>query len=82
MKKGFFVVFIINNINFMIFGIVLIIGILIFLLVRWFFLLEINTMSKNEFEDEPFELTELSKMTPTPTPILEKKKRGRKPKKS
>lgn len=82
MKKGFFVVFIINNINFMIFGIVLIIGILIFLLVRWFFLLEINTMSKNEFEDEPFELTELSKMTPTPTPILEKKKRGRKTKKS
>lgn len=82
MKKGFFVVFIINNINFMIFGIVLIIGILIFLLVRWFFLLETKTLSKYQIDDEPFELTELSKMTPTPTPIIEKKKRGRKPKKS
>lgn len=82
MKKGFFVVFIINNINFMIFGIVLIIGILVFLLVRWFFLLETKTLSKYQIDDEPFELTELSKMTPTPTPIIEKKKRGRKPKKS
>ena len=66
----------------MIFGIVLIIGILIFLLVRWFFLLETKTLSKYQIDDEPFELTELSKMTPTPTPIIEKKKRGRKPKKS
>lgn len=66
----------------MIFGIVLIIGILVFLLVRWFFLLETKTLSKYQIDDEPFELTELSKMTPTPTPIIEKKKRGRKPKKS
>ena len=81
MKKGFFVIFI-NNINFMIFGILLVVGILIFFLVRWFFVLETKLISKNEFDDEPFELTELSKMTPTPTPIIEKKKRGRKPKKN
>ena len=29
---------------------------------------------------EPFDLTELSKNSPTPTPTIEKKKRGRKPK--
>lgn len=66
----------------MIFGIVLVVLILIFFSVRWFFILETKVISKNEFDDEPFELTELSKMTPTPTPILEKKKRGRKTKKS
>ena len=82
MKKGFFVVFINNNINFMIFGIFLVVGILIFFLVRWFLVLKTKLISKNEFDDEPFELTELSKMTPTPTPIIEKKKRGRKPKKN
>lgn len=82
MKKGFFVVFINNNINFMIFGILLIVGILIFFLVRWFCILEVNAISKAEFDNEPFELTELSKMSPTPTPIIEKKKRGRKPKKN
>jgi hypothetical protein len=31
-------------------------------------------------QDEPFELTEISNTTPTPTPVYEKKKRGRKPK--
>lgn len=31
-------------------------------------------------QDEPFELTEFSNTTPTPTPVYEKKKRGRKPK--
>lgn len=31
-------------------------------------------------EDEPFELTEMSNTTPTPTPLYEKNKRGRKPK--
>lgn len=31
-------------------------------------------------EEEPFELTELSRNAPTPTPLPEKKKRGRKPK--
>jgi UDP-N-acetylmuramyl pentapeptide phosphotransferase/UDP-N-acetylglucosamine-1-phosphate transferase len=33
-----------------------------------------------ENEDEPFELTEHSQKIPTPTPTVEKKKRGRKPK--
>jgi len=31
-------------------------------------------------QDEPFELTEYSDTTPTPTPVYEKKRRGRKPK--
>jgi len=31
-------------------------------------------------QDIPFELTELVQKTPTPTPVYEKKKRGRKPK--
>jgi len=31
-------------------------------------------------EDEPFELTEINLSTPTPTPVYEKKKKGRKPK--
>ena len=31
-------------------------------------------------QDEPFEFTEINLSTPTPTPIYEKKKRGRKPK--
>ena len=30
--------------------------------------------------EEPFELTEYSQKMPTPTPTVEKKKRGRKPK--
>jgi hypothetical protein len=31
-------------------------------------------------QDEPFEFTEINLSTPTPTPVYEKKKRGRKPK--
>ena len=31
-------------------------------------------------QDEPFEFTEMNLTTPTPTPVYEKKKRGRKPK--
>jgi hypothetical protein len=44
---------------------------------------EVDFLKNYHIEDEPFELTELSKVTPTPTPVYtEKKKRGRKPKKS
>lgn len=31
-------------------------------------------------QDEPFEIPKISITTPTPTPVYEKKKRGRKPK--
>lgn len=66
----------------MLLGILLVIGILSFLLFRWLFKIEskyIDTINN----DEPFELTEMSKLSPTPTPVIgEKKKRVRKPKNS
>jgi hypothetical protein len=69
----------------MIFGLFVIIGILLFFTVRWVFNIEVLTQREIDVdrEDEPFELTELTTSTPTPTPVYtEKKKRGRKPKKS
>jgi hypothetical protein len=66
----------------MLLGVLLVIGILSFLLFRWLFKIEskyIDTIN----DDEPFELTEMSKLSPTPTPVIgEKKKRVRKTKNS
>jgi hypothetical protein len=39
-----------------------------------------NFKKNYEMNEEPFELTEYSQKMPTPTPTVEKKKRGRKPK--
>jgi hypothetical protein len=67
----------------MLFGLILVIVILVFFTFRWFMKTEVDFLKNYHIEDEPFELTELSKVTPTPTPVYtEKKKRGRKPKKS
>jgi hypothetical protein len=64
----------------MLVGVLLVIGILTFFLVRWLTKLEVGVLEKIE-DEEPFELTEMSKLSPTPTPVIsEKKKRGRKPK--
>jgi hypothetical protein len=64
----------------MLVGILLVIGILTFFLIRWSTKLVGNDLKKIE-DEEPFEFTEMSKLAPTPTPVIsEKKKRGRKPK--
>jgi len=39
-----------------------------------------NFKKNYELKDKEFELTELVQTTPTPTPVYEKKKIGRKPK--
>lgn len=69
----------------MMFGLFIVIGILLFFTVRWVLNIGVFVQRKidTDRDDEPFEFTELSKSTPTPTPVYtEKKKRGRKPKKS
>jgi hypothetical protein len=60
----------------------MLVTILIFLsLISIGFLISWKNYKKTAvFDEEPFELTELSRNAPTPTPIPEKKKRGRKPK--
>jgi hypothetical protein len=66
----------------MLLGVLLVIGILTFFLVRWLMKIEVKGIESSN-DDEPFELTEMSKLSPTPTPVIEvKKKRGRKPKNS
>ena len=45
------------------------------------FFVQWRNFKKNyDSKDEGFELTEFVQKTPTPTPVYEKKKRGRKPK--
>jgi hypothetical protein len=66
----------------MLLGVLLVIGILTFFLVRWLMKIEVKGYDSTK-DDEPFELTEMSKLSPTPTPVIgEKKKRVRKPKNS
>jgi len=75
-EKGFFVIFIYKIIMVTVIIVFLISAVISFLLAK----LTTNIIKKRDIEneDEPFEFTEIS--TTTPTPVYEKKKRGRKPK--
>lgn len=51
----------------MLLGVLLVIGILTFFLVRWIMKIEVKSIESTN--DGPFELTEMSKLSPTPTPV-------------